>query len=88
MPEDSYFPFAARKNYENSNPIESMYDGLKGQDDGNMWNNNNDDKIEDGMWMNTYTKPHYEIPGVKRSNPLENIVKRFKTRQNAENYLY
>lgn len=85
MPDDNYFPYAARKNYENNNPIDSAYDGLRSQDDGESWNNNNDDKI-DGMWMNTYTKPHYEILGAKRSNSFDNIVKRFKTRQNAENY--
>lgn len=85
VPDDSYFPFAARKNYENNN------DPLESQDDDDLWNlSNNDDKKDNGIWMNTYTKPHYEITDsfAKRFNSFDKIVKRYKSRQNMENYLY
>lgn len=87
IPDDIYLPYALRKNYENRNPLESYYDGLRSEDDDSAWNSNDDgEKFDDGMWMNSFTRPHYEVPNMKRSNSLENMMKRFKARQTAENY--
>lgn len=87
--DDIYLPYALRKNYENKSPFESYYDGLRGEDDDAGWNSNDDGetKFDDGMWMNTFTRPHYEAPNMKRTS-LENMMKRFKARQTAENYFY
>lgn len=85
MPDDTYFPFAPQKrNYENNNPVESFYEGFRSQDDDNAWKND-DAKADEGLWFNSYTKPHYTI-AVKR--PLEDMIRRLKARQNAENYFY
>lgn len=94
-PDDGYnFPsYALRKNYES--PLDSLYDGLKGQDDNAMRSDNDDDQTDDGVWLNTIVRPRFEIPGTqRRSKTLNSIVKRIKARQSADlpndykNYLY
>ena len=84
MPDDTYFPFAQKRNYDNNNPVESFYEGFRSQDDDNAWKND-DNKADEGLWFNSYTKPHYEIAGKR---PLEDMIRRLKARQNAENYFY
>lgn len=90
IPDDVYFTQFVpinKKNFEN-NPFESYYEGLKAQDDNNNGRDNNDDDIDEGLWLNTSIRPHYEVPGMRRSR-VDNIAKRFKARQQAEqNYFY
>lgn len=87
MSDDTYFPFAQKKNYEN-NPIEGFYGGFTGlrtQDDGASWNKNDDGKFDEGLWFNSYIKPNFEVANKR---PLEEMLKRLQARQNAENYFY
>lgn len=63
-----------------SDNSEGFYDAFKtpeenaGSDDGNF---------DEGLWMNTITRPKYDIPAMRRS---ENIAKRFKARLAENNY--
>lgn len=81
-PDDIYFQqFVPRSSYGNENP-ESFYDGFKTQEE---TAGSDDGSFDDGMWMNTITRPHYEYPAMRRS---ENVAKRFKARQLAENSFF
>lgn len=86
MSDDTRPSYTQKKNYDSSNPIEGFYDGLRSQDDASSWNKNDDDnKFDEGMWFNSYTKPRYEIANRKS---LEEILRRLKAGQTAENYYY
>lgn len=75
--DDSYFPYAKR-NFENNNRIEEQDDGV--------WSKIDDGRFDEGLWFNSYTKPHYEVTNNKKA--IENLLKRLSARQNSENYFY
>lgn len=85
LTDDTYFPYAEKKNFENNNPFEGFYEGLRSQDDGPLLHKKDDGDLDEGLWFNSYTRPHYEMAN---SGPLEDILRRLNAKQNAENYVY
>lgn len=86
FPDDMTSSYAFEKNYGN-NPFEGIYEGLRNEDDGMIWSNNNDDgKIDDGIWLNSVEKPRYDLLGNKRAYKIEKIGKRLMARQHGDDW--
>lgn len=70
--------------FDNNNRLESLYEGLKAEDD-TLWNNVDD---TEGIWMDSIAKPHFEQAqeGGSRREPLvfDNALKNIKSRQNSD----
>lgn len=75
---DELLAYALEKSFEN-NPTEGIFGRLKNQENV-LYNNNNDedDKIDDGLWHSSVEKPHVEYSGKSRAVKVEKISKRFR----------
>lgn len=81
-------PYALKRTFDNDNRLGSFYEGLQNQQDDDvlgLWNDNdNYDKTDEGAWLNSFTRPHYEFLGSRVPISLQNILRDIKPVQSSE----